>query len=66
VVSESQLVVAHAVTNQPPDTQNLVPMMERVRETCGSMPELLSADSGYLSEANIIYCVAQGIDAVAA
>jgi transposase len=63
VVSESQLVVAHAVTNQPPDTQHLVPMMERVRETCGRMPELLSADSGYVSEANITYCAAQGIDA---
>jgi hypothetical protein len=63
VVSESQLVVAHAVTNQPPDTQHLVPMMERVRETCGSFPELLSADSGYVSEANITYCAAHGIDA---
>ena len=63
VVSESQLVVAHAVTNQPPDTQHLVPMMERVRETCGSLPELLSADSGYVSEANITYCAAHGIDA---
>lgn len=62
-VSESQLVVAHAVTNQPPDTQHLVPMMERVRETCGSFPELLSADSGYVSEANITYCAAHGIDA---
>lgn len=63
VVSESQLVVAHAVTNQPPDTQHLVPMMERVRETCGRMPEQLSADSGYVSEANISYCAAHGIDA---
>jgi transposase len=62
-VSESQLVVAHAVTNQPPDAQHLVPMMERVRETCGRMPELLSADSGYVSEANITYCAAHGIDA---
>ena len=45
-MSESQLVVAHAVTNQPPDQQHLMPMMERVRETCGRLPELLSADSG--------------------
>ena len=35
----------------------------QVEWPCGSLPELLSADSGYLSEANITYCVAQGIDA---
>jgi len=52
-VSESQVIVAHAVTNQPPDQEHLVPMLERVREHCGRLPEQLSADAGYLSERNI-------------
>jgi hypothetical protein len=51
-VSESQGIVAHAVTNQPPDPQHLLPRLERVREHCGCLPELLSADSCYASEGN--------------
>ena len=62
-VSESQVIVAHAVTNQPPDQQHLVPMLERLREHCGRLPELLSADSGYWSERNAAYCEANALDA---
>jgi transposase len=62
-VSESQVIVAHGVTNQPPDQQHLVPMLERVREHCGRLPQQLSADTAYLSERNIGYCQAHGVDA---
>jgi len=62
-VSESQVIVAHAVTNQPPDQQHLVPMLERVREHCGRLPELFSADTGYWSERNAAWCEANGLDA---
>lgn len=37
-------------------------MLERVREHCGRLPEQLSADTGYLSERNITYCEAHGVD----
>jgi transposase len=63
VVSESQVIVAHAVTNQPPDQEHLVPMLERVQENCGGLPEILSADTGYWSERNAAYCEANGLDA---
>jgi hypothetical protein len=63
VVSEAQVIVAHAVTNQPPDQEHLVPMLERVREYCGRLPEIMSADSGYWSEHNATYCKANAVDA---
>jgi len=62
-VCESQVIVAHAVTNQPPDQEHLVPMLERVRENCGRLPEILSADTGYWSERNVAYCEANALDA---
>ena len=63
VVSESQLIVAHGVTNQPPDQHNLIPMMERVRDNCGRLPDVLSADAGFTSEDNIRYCESNQLDA---
>jgi IS5 family transposase len=66
VVSEAQIIVAHAVTNQPPDQEHLMPMLERVRQHCGTLPAQVTADNGYLSEANIAYCEAQGVDAYVA
>lgn len=43
----SQVIVAQAVTNQPPDNGNLVPMLDLVIAGCGRAPARLSADSGY-------------------
>ncbi len=62
-VSEDQLVVAHGVTNDGTDAQHLGPMLERIRENCGAMPKIVSADTGYLSDANITYCAQSGVDA---
>lgn len=62
-VSEDQVVVAHGLTNAPGDAQQLVPMLERVRESCGDLPVILTADSGYASEENIAYCAERGVDA---
>jgi transposase len=62
-VSESQVIVAHALTNQQPDQEHLVPMLERVRHNCGKLPEVLTADAGYLSESNVAYCENNGLDA---
>ena len=38
-------------------------MLERVRENCGQMPDILSADNGYLSEDNVRYCADANVDA---
>ena len=62
-VSEDQIIVAHGLTNHPQDGEQLPPMLERIRENCGQMPEILTADSGYLSEKNIAYCETSGTNA---
>ena len=63
VVSEDHVIIAHAVTNQAPDNEHLVPMMERVDANCDGLPDLFTADSGYWSEKNGAYCDAKGVDA---
>jgi transposase len=62
-VSEDQIVVAHGVTNHPIDTNQLVPMLERMAENCGEHAAILTADTSYLSEANASYCARNGVDA---
>jgi hypothetical protein len=62
-VSEDQIIVAHGISNNGGDAEHLVPMLERVRENCGQMPAVFTADNGYLSEANCGYCEMSGIDA---
>ena len=61
-----QIIVAEAVTNQPPDVEHFVPMMEKVVENCGDVPEKTTADAGYFSEANIVTAACMGIDAFVA
>src|SRR3990170_1210328 len=52
VDAESQVIVACEVSQAPPDVQRLRPMLEEIIELNGKVPEELSADAGYASEAN--------------
>src|SRR5690606_10605262 len=54
-------IVAQALTNQPPDVEHFVPMMEQVIENCG-VPRYATADAGYFSEENIVRAEQLGID----
>jgi transposase len=63
VDAESQIIVAAAVTNQPPDQEHLAPMLAQVVANCGQAPAVASADSGYFSRENVEACAAQGVDA---
>jgi hypothetical protein len=62
-VSDDQVIVAVAVTNQAPDSEHLAPMLERVIENCGTPPDVFTADSGYWSADNGAFCDAHGVDA---
>lgn len=42
-----QIVVGQAVSNQSPDSGNLVPMVEQVKANCGTAPATTTADAGY-------------------
>jgi hypothetical protein len=59
----AQVIVALAVTNQPPDVEHFVPMLDRIEGGLGRLPQRVSGDSGYYSNANVQHFAARGIDA---
>lgn len=63
VDAEAQIIVAAAVTNQPPDQEHLLPMLDRVIANCGQTPAAVTADNGFLSKENIKGCDERGVDA---
>jgi transposase/transposase InsO family protein len=63
VDSKHQVIVAIGVSNQAPDVEHLVPMLERTIASTGTLPEKFIADAGYWSEANAKACSDRGIDA---
>ena len=62
VDSESQIIVASDVTQQPNDKQQLIPMMKQTEENTGTKPDILSADAGYFSEDNLTDERLEGVD----
>ncbi|MEI8258008.1 MAG: IS1182 family transposase [Deltaproteobacteria bacterium] len=63
VVDEAnQIIVAVGVTNQSPDAEHFIPMLDRTVENLGAAPERVSADTGYFSEANVRRGEARGMD----
>lgn len=58
----SQVIVAHDVSNQPVDIEQLEPMVEQVVANARRRPRRLVADAGYCSEANLAYLARRGID----
>lgn len=57
-----QIILAADVTNEPSDTEQLVPMVERVQQGSGSIDKL-TADSGYSSGENLQAMADKCIDA---
>jgi transposase len=58
-----QIIVAHGLSNQAPDTYYLVPMLTLVERNCGAPPKAITADAGYWAPANAAWCEQHGIDA---
>lgn len=57
-----QIIVGQALTNQPPDVEHLLPMLEEVVANCGRAPDETSADAGYFSESNVLGAMERGVD----
>lgn len=49
----NQIIIAHGLSNQSPDAEYLVPLLDRAIANAGRAPEMMSADNGYFSERNI-------------
>ena len=62
VDGDHQVIVAMGVSNQPPDVEHLVPMLERTIANTGQAPVTLIADAGYWSEDNAKACEDRGVD----
>lgn len=68
VDDKRQIIIAVAVGNQPPDSEYLVPMLDRVNANLDAasiaMPANapFAADAGYFSEANVAGAVERGFD----
>jgi transposase len=62
-VDEShQIIVAAALSNQSPDAEYFQPMLDRVVENCGAVPEKATADSGYFSSENVHHAERLGVE----
>jgi len=57
-----QIIVACDVSNQAPDPQHLAPMLDEIGANCGALPQRLTGDNGYYTDANVGYCEAHGVD----
>ena len=53
VDADSQVIVAESVTNKASDVQELIPILEQIRDNNGRQATELSADAGYFSEDNL-------------
>jgi transposase len=62
VDGDNQVIVAMGVSNQPPDVEHLVPMLERTIANTSQLPKTFIADAGYWSEGNAATCEECGVD----
>ena len=56
------MIVAAEVTQQSNDKQQLVPMVEQVKQNVGAQPQAVSADNGYWNGKQVGDARVQGID----
>ena len=53
VDAEAQIIVAHGLTHSMSDQDQLVPLIDGIKDNLGRKPKEASADAGYCSEANL-------------
>lgn len=64
VDAKKQIIVANDVTQDANDKQQMKPVVEKLKEnTDGKKPKVVTADSGYFSEANVELLERESIDA---
>lgn len=63
MVTDDQIIVATDLSNQSPDVQQLIPMLQQTHANCGELPEVVVADNGYFAARNAAWCEQLGVDA---
>ena len=63
---DSSVIVAQGVTNQAPDQEHLIPILDQIGRNLGVLPETLTADTGYFSAEGADYCDHLGVNALIA
>ena len=61
-VSDDHLIVAQQVSRELNDNGLLIPMVDRVQQSCGQAPRQVSADSGFFTLHNLEVMEQRGID----
>jgi transposase len=62
VDAKSQVIVAMGLTQEGPDQNHLVPMVDEIERELGRLPPKLLSDAGYFSEAAIRSVQARGVE----
>ncbi|MBL9009215.1 MAG: transposase [Myxococcales bacterium] len=60
--TKAQIIVAAGLSNQAPDTEYFIPMLDRVLAGCEQIPDAALADAGFFSDANVRRAQARGVD----
>jgi transposase len=60
VDADHQVIVAQQVRTEPVDQGLLAPLAQQVQANCGQVPQAVSADGGYLTEADVARLEASG------
>jgi four helix bundle protein len=63
VDDEWHVIVGQGASNQAPDTEYFIPMLERVQATVGLLPEKATADAGFWSPENAWWAEEHAVDA---
>ena len=66
VDEKAQIIVAHDLTQSMSDQNQLVPLMDGIKDNLACQPKEASADAGYLSEANLAALAERKISAYVA
>jgi hypothetical protein len=61
VDADAQIIVAHRLTNNGSDQDALLPLLDAVEQNTGAMPDEVSADNGFCSQANLEGLVARTV-----
>jgi transposase InsO family protein len=61
VDGKSQIIVAHRLTQNASDQDGLLPLLDATALNAGRLPDEVSADNGFCSEANLSGLVERGV-----